>query len=63
MSKVRLDVLLVVDCEQRKARASIMAGVVYVNGIREDKPGARFERDVEISVKRDNLTSAEEVKT
>ncbi len=30
-----------------------MAGVVYVNGIREDKPGARFERDVEISVKRD----------
>ncbi|HHV96659.1 MAG TPA: TlyA family RNA methyltransferase [Clostridiaceae bacterium] len=56
MSKVRLDVLLVekgLFQSREKARASIMAGVVYVNGIREDKPGARFERDVEISVKRD----------
>ncbi|NMB96602.1 MAG: TlyA family RNA methyltransferase, partial [Clostridiaceae bacterium] len=36
---------------REKARNSIMAGVVYVNGIREDKPGTRFKRDVEITIK------------
>jgi 23S rRNA (cytidine1920-2'-O)/16S rRNA (cytidine1409-2'-O)-methyltransferase len=54
LSKERLDILLVekgLFQSREKARNSIMAGVVYVNGIREDKPGTRFKRDVEITIK------------
>lgn len=54
MAKKRLDVIL---CERglaksrEKARSSIMAGVVYVNNNREDKPGSNFEDDVEVFIK------------
>jgi len=44
--KKRLDILLAGRglCESReKARATIMSGIVYVNGQKEDKPGAAFE--------------------
>lgn len=54
MSKERLDVLLVekgLFQSREKARNSIMAGVIFVNGIREDKPGTRIHRDAEITVK------------
>ena len=46
--KERLDVLMVRQglAESReKAKAMIMAGEVYVNGIREDKAGAAFEEN------------------
>ncbi len=53
--KERLDVLLVKDGHapsREKARAVIMAGSVFVNGQREDKPGAAFDPDkVQIEVK------------
>ncbi len=53
--KERLDVLLVKDGHapsREKARAVIMAGSVFVNGQREDKPGAAFDPDkVQIKVK------------
>ncbi len=54
MAKTRLDVLLVERglCESReKARAVIMAGEVYVNGQRSDKPGNAYAADVPIEVR------------
>ena len=54
MAKKRLDVLL---CEQgyfesrEKAKAVIMAGEVFVNGQRADKPGASFAEDAAIEVR------------
>jgi len=54
LAKERLDVLLVEKGffqTREKARNSIMAGVIFVNGIREDKPGSKFDADVEILVK------------
>lgn len=48
--KTRLDVLLVergLAPSREKAKAIIMAGVVYVNGQREDKAGTSFEPDAE----------------
>ena len=54
MSKKRLDVLLVEKglAESReKAKASIMAGIVYVNGEKEDKAGSTFEETAEIEVR------------
>lgn len=54
MQKERLDVLLVKKgyMESReKARSSIMAGVVLVDGVREDKPGSRFSEDCGIEIK------------
>lgn len=57
MGKERLDVLLLnKGCfeSREKARSSIMAGVVYVDGQREDKPGARFEEDCTVEI-RENL--------
>ena len=44
--KERLDVLLVkrsLAASREKAKALIMAGVVYVNGQKEDKAGTVFE--------------------
>lgn len=38
---------------REKARASIMAGVVYVDGMRVDKPGTKVDADAEITVKGD----------
>ena len=52
--KKRLDVLLVEQlyAESRsKAQAIIMAGQVYVNGQKADKPGMSFEETVQIEVR------------
>ncbi len=57
MSKERLDVMLVdkgLIQSREKARASIMAGMVYVNQLREDKPGTRFDTESLIEV-RENI--------
>ncbi len=46
--KERLDVLIVKNnlAESReKAKAIIMSGIVYVNGVKEDKAGAAFDSD------------------
>lgn len=52
--KQRLDVLLVEKglAESReKAKAILMAGIVYVDGNKEDKAGTTFSPDVQIEVK------------
>ena len=52
--KKRLDVLV---CEnglaasREKAKALIMAGVILVDGQREDKPGSAFAEDAKITMK------------
>lgn len=54
MKKERLDVLLVdrgFFQSREKAKASIMAGVVYVNGEKIDKPGTKFDENADIEVK------------
>lgn len=54
MSKKRLDVLLVEKglAESReKAKTSIMAGIVYVDGEKEDKAGSTFPETAEIEVR------------
>lgn len=54
MEKERLDILLVkkgLFQSREKARGSIMAGIVYVNGNREDKPGSHFDEACEIEIK------------
>lgn len=54
MEKERLDMLLVkkgLFQSREKARSSIMAGIVNVNGNREDKPGARFDGDCDIEIR------------
>lgn len=57
MEKERLDILLVEKglCESReKAKSSIMAGLVYVNGQRADKPGGSYAKNAEVEL-RENL--------
>lgn len=54
MTKVRLDIHLVESGHfdsREKARRAIMAGLVFVNGEREDKPGASIDPNAEIEVK------------
>jgi 23S rRNA (cytidine1920-2'-O)/16S rRNA (cytidine1409-2'-O)-methyltransferase len=54
LGKERLDILLTgrgLFESRERARASIMAGVVYVDGDREDKPGTRFTEDCRIEIK------------
>jgi len=54
LKKERLDVLLVdrgFFQSREKAKASIMAGVVYVNGEKIDKPGTKFDENADIEVK------------
>lgn len=54
MKKVRLDQLLCDQglCESReRAKRSIMAGLVYVNGQKETKPGTAFSADAAIEVR------------
>ena len=54
MAKTRLDVILTERglCESReKARALIMAGEVYVNGQRWDKPGTACDPEAEIQIR------------
>ncbi|WP_035769130.1 TlyA family RNA methyltransferase [Butyrivibrio sp. NC2002] len=60
MSKERLDVLLVsrgLASSREKAKAIIMAGDVFVNGQREDKPGTSFDESKikSLEVKGDEL--------
>ena len=54
MAGVRLDILLVqkdLAPSREKAKALIMAGEVFVNGQREDKPGASFPESADIEVR------------
>lgn len=54
MDKERLDILLVrrgLFESRERAKSSIMAGLVYVNGERADKPGSSYSEDVEIEIK------------
>ncbi len=56
MEKERLDVILVnrgLFESREKARGAIMAGVVLVNGTREDKAGSRFDTACDIVIKED----------
>ncbi len=60
MAKERLDVILVsrgLAASREKAKAVIMAGDVFVNGQREDKPGTAFDESkiVSLEVKGDQL--------
>ncbi|MDR1669158.1 MAG: TlyA family RNA methyltransferase [Oscillospiraceae bacterium] len=53
--KIRLDVLLTergLFESRERSRAAVMSGDVYVNGQREDKPGAGFPADAGIEVRR-----------
>lgn len=52
--KERLDILLVsrnLAPSREKAKAVIMSGIVYVNGQKEDKPGAVFDKEAPIEVR------------
>ena len=52
--KERLDILVTargLAASREKAKALIMAGEVWVNGQREDKPGTSFEEDVQIEIR------------
>ena len=54
MSKVRLDVILTergLAPSREKAKATIMAGIVFVNGVRMDKPGMTVSDDSQIEVR------------
>ena len=56
--KERLDVLLVergLAPSREKAKAVIMAGIVYVDGQKEDKAGTTFEDTVEIQMRGSTL--------
>ena len=60
MAKERLDVILVsrgLATSREKAKAVIMAGDVFVNGQREDKPGTAFDESkiTSLEVKGDQL--------
>lgn len=52
--KLRLDVLLVergLQASRQKAQATIMSGLVFVNGRRSDKPGAPVAEDAAVEVR------------
>ncbi len=54
MEKERLDILLVnkgLFENPEKCKSAIMAGVVWINGLREDKPGTRVPADCEIEIR------------
>ncbi|MCX7923253.1 MAG: TlyA family RNA methyltransferase [Clostridia bacterium] len=54
MEKERLDILLVkkgLFQSREKARSAIMAGIVFVNKIKEDKPGTKFPEDCQVDIK------------
>lgn len=56
--KQRLDILLVergLATSREKAKAVIMAGIVYVDGQKEDKAGSTFEETVKIEVRGNTL--------
>ena len=52
--KKRLDVLCVergLAASREKAKAIIMSGIVYVDGVREDKAGTSFDESVAVEVR------------
>lgn len=52
--KERLDILLVnkgLAQSREKAKAIIMSGIVYVDNIKEDKPGTSFDEKVNIEIR------------
>lgn len=54
--KERLDIILTergIFPSREKAKASVMAGLIYVDGQRTDKPGTPVDTKAEISVKED----------
>ena len=54
MKKVRLDQLIFdrgLSESREKAKATVMSGIVYVNGNKEDKPGAQVLPDCEIEIR------------
>ena len=54
--KDRLDIVLTekgMFPSREKAKASIMAGLVYVDGQRIDKPGTPVDGDADITIKED----------
>ncbi len=54
MKRERLDILLTkrgLSESREKAKRNIMAGLVYVDGEREDKPGAGFPEDARIELR------------
>jgi len=54
LEKERLDILLVKRGffeSREKARSAIMAGVVFVSGQKEDKPGSKVDAEAEIVIK------------
>ena len=54
MSKERIDLILLnkgLFESREKAKASIMAGIVFVNGERVEKPGTMFPPDCDIEIK------------
>lgn len=56
--KERLDVLLVsrgLAPSREKAKALIMAGIVYVDGQKEDKPGTTFDSEKPVEVRGNTL--------
>lgn len=58
MKKERLDVMLVtrgLEESREKAKRTIMAGLVYVNGAKEDKAGSCFPEDVTIELRGQKL--------
>ena len=58
MSKVRLDVLLVdkgLAESREKAKATIMSGIVFINGQRVDKPGTTVPEDCAVEVRGNTL--------
>jgi 23S rRNA (cytidine1920-2'-O)/16S rRNA (cytidine1409-2'-O)-methyltransferase len=58
LEKERLDVILVKKGyfqSREKARSTIMAGIVYVNNERVDKPGTRFSEDCNFLIKENIL--------
>ena len=56
--KERLDVLLLkqgLAVSREKPKAVIMAGIVYVDGVKEDKAGAMFEETAQVDVRGNTL--------
>ena len=54
MEKERLDILLVnkgLFESREKCKSAIMAGVVWIDGVREDKPGTKFSVECRIEIR------------
>lgn len=59
MAKERIDVLLTQKgrfASREKAKSAIMAGIVFVDGERVDKPGTSVENDANIEVKEPEIS-------